>query len=188
MSTALADQPAPRDRGSEEAPQAAAPTPQPLRRTDDRAFVRKGPLVVGMEAVEPGRSNATGFLAIGEDLERRSREWSKMVRLLQQNREFLDSAETERDAAYAELERVIPFVQETSRELESAMDACRSGEELTDLTNLFVRNGEALDQLERVAVALTGHFLRCRSAWDQYTRNIAIAQRLRAEMQGAGAV
>jgi hypothetical protein len=157
----------------------------PFRRAEERANVRKGPVLASLETAEAAKPGATGFLAIGEDLERRSREWSKMVRLLQQHREFLDSAETERDAAYAELESIVPVVQATSRELEAAMDAVRAGEEPSDLSTLFVKNGEALDALERVAVALTGHFLRVRSAWDQYTRSIAIAQRLRAEMHGA---
>ncbi len=160
----------------------------PMRRPEDRSNMRKVPVIATLETNDPAKFNATGFLAIGEDLERRSREWSKMVRLLQQHREILDSAETERDTVYADLERVIPLVQETARELETAMDAVRGGEEPADLSVLFVKNGEALDQLERLAVSLTGHFLRVRSAWDQYTRSIAIAQRLRAEMHGPASI
>ncbi len=159
----------------------------PMRRPEERPM-RKVPVIATLETNDPVKFNATGFLAIGEDLERRSREWSKMVRLLLQHREVLDSAETERDGAYADLQRVIPLVQDTARELEIAMDAVRGGEEPADLSVLFVKNGEALDQLERLAVSLTGHFLRVRSAWDQYTRSIAIAQRLRAEMHGPASI
>jgi hypothetical protein len=39
----------------------------------------------------------------------------------------------------------------------------------------------SLDQLEKVSVALSGHFLRCRAAWEQYARSVENAQRLRGE-------
>ncbi len=203
MSVALAEQsssaeeaknPAEKDLAKDSVPKEPAQKERPsdhnvapLRRNDESGAGRKGALFTGPEANDPGHSPATGFVAIGEDLERRSREWNKMVRLLQHQRELLDAAEADRDATYAELERIMPLVQDTARDLETAMDACRAGDGLADLSALFVTNGEALDQLERVSVALTDHFLRVRSAWDQYGRSIAIAQRLRAEMHRSSA-
>lgn len=124
-----------------------------------------------------------GFLAIGEDLERRAREWANMVRLLEQHRLHLESAEAERDAAYDKLARVVPIVQETGEALKSAMDACKAGEMSGDLANVYARNSRALDELEKIAVALSANFLWCRSAWEQYARSIVSAQRLRADIQ-----
>jgi hypothetical protein len=121
------------------------------------------------------------YASVGEELERRSREWTAMVRLLEQNRHALDCAEMERDAAYDELARIIPVVQETAKELTTAMDASRGGQPAADLPELFSRNSDALDQLEKVAVALSGHFLRCRTTWEQYARSVENAQRLRGE-------
>ena len=121
------------------------------------------------------------YASVGEELERRSREWTAMVRLLEQNRHALDCAEMERDGAYDELSRIVPIVQETAKELTAAMDASRGGQPAPDLPELFSRNSDALDQLEKVAVALSGHFLRCRTAWEQYARSVENAQRLRGE-------
>jgi len=109
---------------------------------------------------------------VSDELERRSREWTAMVRLLEQNRHTLDCAEMERDAAYDELARIVPIVQETAKELTAAMDASRSGRPSPDLPELFAKNSESLDQLEKVSVALSGHFLRCRAAWEQYARSV----------------
>jgi hypothetical protein len=61
------------------------------------------------------------------------------------------------------------------------MDASRSGRPSPDLPELFAKNSESLDQLEKVSVALSGHFLRCRAAWEQYARSVENAQRLRGE-------
>ena len=57
------------------------------------------------------------YARVSDELERRSREWTAMVRLLEQNRHTLDCAEMERDAAYDELARIVPIVQETAKEL-----------------------------------------------------------------------
>jgi hypothetical protein len=124
---------------------------------------------------------AVGYASVSDELERRSREWTAMVRLLEQNRHTLDCAEMERDAAYDELSRIVPIVQETARDLTAAMDASRGGQPSPDLPELFSRNSDALDQLEKVSVALSGHFLRCRTAWEQYARSVENAQRLRGD-------
>jgi hypothetical protein len=124
---------------------------------------------------------AVGYASVGDELERRSREWTAMVRLLEQNRHTLDCAEMERDAAYDELSRIVPIVQETAKDLTAAMDASRGGQPSSDLPELFARNSDALDQLEKVSVALSGHFLRCRTAWEQYARSVENAQRLRGD-------
>src|SRR5215211_273721 len=88
-----------------------------------------------------GKSEASRRPEISE---RRSREWTAMVRLLEQNRHTLDCAEMERDAAYEELARILPIVQETAKELTAAMDASRSGRPSPDLPELFAKNSESL--------------------------------------------
>ncbi len=110
-----------------------------------------------------------------------------MVRLLDQHRLQLEAAEKERDAAYDQLARIVPLVQDSARELKSAMDRCKAGELGADLAGLCAKNGKALEELEKIAVALSSHFLWCRSAWEQYAKTIVVAQRLRAETPRGGA-
>jgi hypothetical protein len=177
-------------RADEAAPQkdrpAEAPTVEPLRRAPAPERPAKSRAMESvLEAGRAAKNSAAGFQAVSEELERRSREWTKMVRLLDLNRQNLDAAEAERDAAYAELSMIVPIVEQTARELKAAMEAGRAGEQSPDLATLFSTNGEALDRLERVSVALTGHFLRCRSAWEQYVRSVYSAQQLRAEAQAS---
>jgi len=124
---------------------------------------------------------AGGFAAVRDDLERRTRESAHMVRLLEQHRQHLEATERERDAAYDELARIIPMVQDSARELKTAMDQCKAGELGADLASLWLRNGKALEELENVAATLASRFLWCRSAWEQYAKSIVVAQRLRAE-------
>lgn len=180
MASTVFDDPTQRERTGE-----VAPLPGPLgqnghtdvvRRPD--VFQRSLTAAGGGRAVRPTLGSYAG---VSDDLERRSREWTAMIRVLDQNRQALDSAELERDAAYDELARIVPVVQETGKQLKAAMDATRQGQASPELPELFARNGEALDQLEKVAVALSGHFLRCRTTWEQYARSVENAQRLRAD-------
>ena len=60
-----------------------------------------------------------GFQGIGDDLERRSRKSASMVRLLEQHRLFLDSAERERDLLNERLGEIVPEVQESGRALKA---------------------------------------------------------------------
>lgn len=120
------------------------------------------------------------FLEVGNDLDRLGREWGRMVRLLEQNQQQLSALEVERDAAYAELERIFPIVAESSGRLNSAVAAAKAGEPAADLAMIFTENSDALDRLETVAIALVDRGLRFRSAWEQYVRSIMEAQRLRA--------
>ncbi len=124
---------------------------------------------------------AGGFAAVRDDLERRTRESAHMVRLLEQHRQHLEATEKERDAAYEELARIIPRVEDSARELKTAMGQCKAGELGADLASLWLRNGKALEELENVAANLASRFLWCRSAWEQYAKSIVVAQRLRAE-------
>jgi hypothetical protein len=124
---------------------------------------------------------AGGFAAVRDDLERRTRESAHMVRLLEQHRQHLEATERERDAVYEQLARIVPMVQDSARELKTAMDQCKAGELGADLASLWLRNGKALEELENVAATLASRFLWCRSAWEQYAKSIVVAQRLRAE-------
>ena len=104
-----------------------------------------------------------------------------MVRLLEQNRQMLEVAETERDGAYVELARTVPAVQESAQRLDAALKAVRGGTPAPDLDGLFKCNGEALSHMEKTAFALSAHFLRCRTAWDQYVGSVQSAERLRRD-------
>jgi hypothetical protein len=127
------------------------------------------------------RLSAATVVEVGLQLQQQSYEWTTAVRLLEQSEHALNCAEMDRHLAYDELARVIPNVLETSKQLSSAVDASRPGYPLSNLKELFAANSEALEQLESVSATLSNHFLRYRTAWDQYSRSVENAQRLRSE-------
>jgi len=147
---------------------------------DDDSFGARGD-----DGPRGGRAPMSGFATIVDQLDRRSRESVEMVRLLEQNRQALDAAEAERPAVYAELARIVPVVQDAAKRLAAELEAARDGAATRDLGALFARSGEALAQLEKTAVALSAHFLRSRTAWEQYVRSVESAERLRNEGGGA---
>ena len=108
-----------------------------------------------------------------------------MARQIVYHRQHLETAQRERDTAYEELARIVPLVQETARELKSAMDRCKAGELGADLAGIFGKNGAALEDLEKIAVTLNGISQWTRSAWEQYARTIVNAQRLRGELRAS---
>ena len=122
------------------------------------------------------------FAAIGEELERRSRQSATMARVLEQHRQQLQTAEKERDEAYEKLSRVVPVVHETAQALREAMDARKIDEDPARMHRLFMLNGRALDELEKVAVTLFADFLWVKSAWEQYARSAEEARKLRASL------
>jgi hypothetical protein len=178
MATTALDETLQRDRTAE-----LSALPTPLTRGGKSEASRRSDIFERSPAAGAARAAlpTVEYARVSDELERRSREWTAMVRLLEQNRHTLDCAEMERDAAYDELARIVPIVQETAKDLTAAMDASRSGRPSPDLPELFAKNSESLDQLEKVSVALSGHFLRCRAAWEQYARSVENAQRLRGE-------
>lgn len=129
------------------------------------------------------RRIAGGFRAVGDELDRRSRDWKNMVRLLEQQRPQLESAEAERDRLYEILARVGPEVQESGRTLKAMLDTTKSGDVSGDLTAQFTKSLNALEELENVAGALTANLLWIRSAWEQYARSIIRAQKMREELK-----
>jgi hypothetical protein len=140
-------------------------------------------VITGTEAEpHPGESVWDTFMAVGEDLERRSRQSATMARLLEQHRIQLHTAEKERDAAYEKFSRVVPVVQETAQALREALDARKLDEDPAKMHRLFMLNGRALDELEKVAVTLFADFLWVKSAWEQYARSAEDARKLRASL------
>ncbi len=133
----------------------------------------------------PGETVWDTFMAVGEDLERRSRQSATMARLLEQHRYQLQTAERERDAAYEKFARVVPVVQETAQALREALDARKLDEDPAKMHRLFMLNGRALDELEKVAVTLFADFLWVKSAWEQYARSAEDARKLRASLDSA---
>ena len=128
---------------------------------------------------------AGGFRGVGDDLERRSREWTHMVRLLEQHRLHLEAAEGERDQLQDKLNAIVPEVEESGRALKAMLERSKSGDISGDLAAQFDRNMRALEELEKTATALSVNFLWCRSAWEQYARSVIRAQQMREEYRQA---
>jgi hypothetical protein len=136
-------------------------------------------------ALEAGEADAEAdamppVFAEREHLERRSRQSATLVRLLEQHRQQLLTAERERDAAYDQLARIVPVVHETARTLREAMDARKVEDDTARMHKLFMMNGRALDELEKVATTLFADFLWVKSAWEQYARSVEDARKLRS--------
>lgn len=129
------------------------------------------------------RHIAGGFAAVADELDRRSRDWTMMVRLLDQQRLHLQTSETERDRLHIELEGMLPNMREAARALQSAIDATKSGDISANLSSLFAENLRSLDALENVARALTANLLWTRSSWEQYARSVIGAQKMREEIK-----
>ena len=122
-----------------------------------------------------------GFHGVAEELERRSRDWTMMVRLLEQQRLHLETSENERTRLYAQLHAILPVVDETAGSLETAVETTKSGDVSSNLSALFAENLRALDQLENAAKALTANLLWTRSSWEQYARSVIVAQKMRED-------
>ncbi|WP_375461885.1 hypothetical protein [uncultured Enterovirga sp.] len=130
------------------------------------------------------RQISGGFAAVAEDLERRGRDWTMMVRLLEQQRLHLETAERERTRLYETLESILPEVRRTGETLETSIETTKSGDVSANLSALFVENLRALDELENTAKALTANLLWTRSSWEQYARSVIGGQKMREELNG----
>ncbi|WP_206452823.1 hypothetical protein [Aurantimonas marina] len=129
------------------------------------------------------RRIAGGFQGVGDDLDRRARDWRNTVRLLEQQRPQLESAEAEHARLHEALARIVPEVQENGRALKALLDTTKTGDISGDLATQFNKNLNSLDELESVAEALTANLVWVRSTWEQYARTIIKAQKMREEMK-----
>lgn len=178
-----------RDRKDATADEGSAVVPESTMAADDERdghSVDTLPLPETSGEIVTARAEADdeleSFATIGEELERRSRQSATMVRLLEQHRQQLESAEKQRDDAYDKLARVVPLVQETGHALREAMEARKVDDDPARMHRLFMLNGRALDELEKVAVDLFADFLWCKSAWEQYARSVEDARKLRSQL------
>jgi hypothetical protein len=120
-----------------------------------------------------------GFAGVAADLDRRGRDWTTMVRLLEQQRLQLESAENERTRLYAALQAAMPRALESRDSLNGALEATKQGDISSNLSTRFAANLTELDELENIAKALTANLLWTRSSWEQYARSVLGAQKMR---------
>lgn len=133
-------------------------------------------------AAEPARAPRRipgGFAGVGEDLDRRMRDWRNMLRVLDQQRPQLEAAEQQYSAAYDILAKVVPQAHESGKALKAMIASTKAGDVSDDLAGQFARNLAALEQLEAVAEKLTTSMLHLRSSWEQYARSVLKAQKMR---------
>ena len=131
------------------------------------------------EPVRLPRRVAGGFRGLEDEMERRGREWTQAVRLLEQYRIQLEAAEGARDALYGRLKTLMPEVQDSGRSLKAMLDTSKSGDVPGNLTAQFEKSMRTLEELEETATALNANLLWVRSAWEQYGHSVAEAQKMR---------
>lgn len=131
------------------------------------------------EPVRFPRRIAGGFLELEGEMGRRGREWTRAVRLLEQHRMQVESAESERDALHESLNGLMPEVQDSGDALSSMLEKSKSGDVPGNLTAQFDKSMRALEELEETAAALNANFLWVRSAWEQYARSLIQVQKMR---------
>jgi hypothetical protein len=175
MPVANTESPSQRERQSE------SPPLQPNHQREPQGEIAPRRLELRPMPLSSEHLGSPTALEVSKELQEQSREWVTAVRLLEQSAHALNCAEMDRQVAYDEFARVVPTVLETSKQLTAAVDASRPGHPLSSLSQLFVANAKALEQLEGISVDLSSHFLRYRTAWEQYARSIETAQRLRSE-------
>ncbi|TPW25953.1 hypothetical protein [Pararhizobium mangrovi] len=156
----------------------------PVAKASDRTT--SGERRDGVPARLPRRI-AGGFEGLGTDLERRSREWRRTYRLMEQQRPQLESAEAERDRLHELLERTMKEVNEANRIFKEAVERTKQGDVSSDLAPQFDRCQTSLEELENVAETLSANMLAMRSTWEQYARTILKAQKMREEVRENGA-
>lgn len=115
-------------------------------------------------------------------LEHRSRQWSAMLRLLEQQRGQVQALEAEREAEYKRLEAAVEAVHRALRDVRTATDLNRENRSAGEAEKAIEINRTALDQLETVAANLNTNFLAWRSSWQQYAQTFEASKRIRADM------
>ncbi len=129
------------------------------------------------------RRIAGGFAGVGNDLDRRAREWRNTYRLMEQQRPHLEAAEAERDRLHDALERALAEVKDSNQIFKEAIHRTKEGDVSSDLGPQFARCLDGLDELESVTEALTVNMLNIRTCWEQYARTIIRAQKMRDELR-----
>jgi hypothetical protein len=131
---------------------------------------------------EPSR-RSEGVSDMHTFLEHRSRQWSAMLRLQEQQRVQVAALETERDAEYKRLEAAVDAVQKALRALRAATDSSKESRNAGEAEKAIEVNRSALDQLETVAANLNTNFLAWRAAWQQHAQSLDASRRIRADME-----
>lgn len=124
-----------------------------------------------------------GFEGVGNDLDRRARDWRNTYRLMEQQRPLLEAAEAERDRLYDALDKAVGSVKESNRVFKDAIQSTKGGDISSDLAPQFNRCLNGLDELESVAAAMTVNMMNIRTCWEQYARTIIRAQKMRDELR-----
>lgn len=162
----------------------AAAAPRPMMASVEAAVRRAQGADAPTEMVSRlPRSIAGGFRGLGDDLERRARDWRSAVRLLQQQGPQFEYCEAERERLYEQLGRVVTEVNDSGRALRAGLTATKNGDASGNLAATFTRNMAALEELESISEALATNLAAVRSTWEQYARTAIRAQKMRDELK-----
>ena len=142
------------------------------------------PLIMDEPVPRLPRRIEGGFTGLGQDLDRHGRECRNAVRLMEQLRPQLETAEAERLRLSQALTRILPEIEEHGRGLAGMIESARKGDVSGDLAGKFAKSAAKLDELESLAEAMNVNLMAVRSAWEQYARAAIQAQRLRDGLKG----
>jgi chromosome segregation ATPase len=116
-------------------------------------------------------------------LEQRSRQWSSVLRLLEQQRVQIQTVEAERDVEYQKLSAAVEQAEQALRAVKAATDLTKDARPASEIDKIIEHNRATLDQLETAAANLSTKFLAWRSAWSQYAQTYDTSKRMRADME-----
>jgi chromosome segregation ATPase len=136
-----------------------------------------------MARVGEPRRRADSVADLHSFLEQRSRQWSSVLRLLEQQRVQIQTVETERDGEYQKLAAAVEAAEQAMRAVRAATDLSKDARPAAEIEKIIEHNRVTLDQLETVAANLNTRFLAWRSAWAQYAQTYDTSKRMRADME-----
>lgn len=157
------------------------PIPNAEERERNKRAANRNEFVSIAEQADPAKaSDSTAELH--SFLERRSRQWSTNVRLLEQHRQLVLSVEAERESEYARLRAIVESAEQSLRAVRAATDPQTENRVFGELEKVLENNRLTLEQLETIAASLNTNFLAWRAAWFQYAQTYEATKKIRMEI------
>lgn len=119
------------------------------------------------------RSNPVSAL-----LEQHNRAWTRAFGQLEQHRAALSEVEEQVHALQAELDVLLPIVQQAEQDVQTALVRPGAFERASGMETLLGSGISAAEQLAGLAQTVAEHLARRRSAWEQYCTSLEEVRRV----------